>query len=784
MTGLKLDLLTKLNDLAEYARRGEAFLPDEICNFLSNEFDLIAAALFKVDINNSLNNLGKSAGVKLKSSGKDGLNCSICDLSNNSHEFNLKTDKECSLRISDQMMQEACSYFNLQNNNKVLFKFAKKSSFTQNDMDSLKTVLQLFRIILSLWFESKSGISRTPTTLANIASTATIELKSLANAVIGYTNVLSNEKLTPSQLEYLSIIKKNTQSIILNVNDLNEFSKIESNSITNNTNKIQLRELINEIIELFKSRLGTRKIAFSLSVDKELSGSVNLDDQKVRYIITSLLFISTSLTLQGEINIKVGLYSNKKIKITIADSGKSLGEDNIKNIFEPFGLSKIEEFKNSTLTGLSLPLAQKYAKYLGGEISASCIEGKGNNFTFTINGEMMSELESTITKLPKPTSINKVLVIEDDYATSRLLSNYLNKWGYNPVIVNTEEQAFSFVNSESLLAIILDIEIPNVNGLELLKKLREHPKTKKTPVIVCSVEPEQQKAFMMGAIEYFIKPINYNFLVEVLQNYKLRKNSNILCVDDDIPTLNLIKQAIESAGFIAIAENVSFNVMNLIKDKDIDLAIIDLDMPSPNGFELIKTIKADKKYAHVPIIIYTGKENYGEDLKNIEGLFEDLLDKRSTNIEDLADTINAMINRYETPPPVEEVIKKDNVIKILLAEDYKHSQIIVTRLLKKNGFENVVVVENGEDAIKMATQQKFDIILMDMQMPIMNGFEATEKIREMPEYKETPIVALTAFAMKGDREKCLEAGATDYIPKPIDSKEFIDKVKYYTNTLA
>jgi CheY-like chemotaxis protein len=246
----------------------------------------------------------------------------------------------------------------------------------------------------------------------------------------------------------------------------------------------------------------------------------------------------------------------------------------------------------------------------------------------------------------------------------------------------------------------------------------------------------------------------------------------------------LVKQAIESAGFIAIAENVSFNVMNLIKDKDIDLAIIDLDMPDPNGFELIKTIKAEKKYASVPIIIYTGKENYGEDLKNIEGLFESLLDKRSTNIEDLADTINAMINRYETPPSVEDVIKKDNVIKVLLAEDYKHSQIIVTRLLKKNGFENVVVVENGEDAVKMASQERFDIILMDMQMPIMNGFEATEKIREMPEYKETPVIALTAFAMKGDREKCLEAGATDYIPKPIDSKEFIDKVKYYTNTLA
>ena len=221
--------------------------------------------------------------------------------------------------------------------------------------------------------------------------------------------------------------------------------------------------------------------------------------------------------------------------------------------------------------------------------------------------------------------------------------------------------------------------------------------------------------------------------------------------------------------------------MDSIKDKEVDMAIVDLDMPDPNGFELIKMIKSDPKFAKLPIIIYTGKENYADDLEKIDGLFEELLDKRSTNIEDLGGIIDSMINKFETPPSVEEVIQKKDVIKILLAEDYKHSQIIVTRLLKKNSFENVAVVENGEEAYKLAQNEEFDLILMDMQMPVMNGFEATEKIRQIDKYKDIPIIALTAFAMKGDREKCLEAGATDYIPKPIDSKEFIEKVKYYTN---
>ncbi len=286
-------------------------------------------------------------------------------------------------------------------------------------------------------------------------------------------------------------------------------------------------------------------------------------------------------------------------------------------------------------------------------------------------------------------------------------------------------------------------------------------------------------------MEYFVKPINYNFLVEVLTNYKLRQDSNILCVDDDLPTLNLIKRAIETAGLKAVAENISANVMDRIANIDIDLAIVDLDMPHPNGFELIKLIKSNPKFKKLPIIIYTGKENFDEDLQKIDGLFDHLLQKQSVNIEDLGDTINSMIQRYETPPRLKRLLRKGRWSnKILLAEDYKHSQIIVTRLLKKNGFENIVVVENGKEALDMATKEKFTLILMDMQMPIMNGFEATRNIREQPQYADTPIIALTAFAMKGDREKCLDAGATDYIPKPIDSKEFIEKVKHYTKSGA
>ncbi len=770
------DLILRLSHIYEFAKRGDTFFPDEFCNFFCNEFGLTAVVLFSIEdtklvvLGNSSNSIN---GIVRNSKHY----CEVCKNITEMNETLLPTNVSCGIRISLENNYEYCAMISLSGEKEYFIKIASKSEIENLEKEVIEKTIKLLSPFISLWLSISLKKEHKFENVIKLIDTASKEIKNNANSILGYTNLITNKDTNFSNPEHFAIIKRNAQTVLLNINDLCEIVKTEFGKIQLEKRKVNLHEFLSEISDIFKKKLGTKKLNISLSFNPQLNSQIIIDDNKLRYVFSNLLFLSANLADDGEVNILVEPEENNKIKFVLNPTGKYLPEQILDKFFEPFGLSN----KYPGLSGLSLPLIKKYVNYMGGNISVSNNNDSGILFIFTINGEAMSGIESTISQLPKPTDKNRVLVIEDDYATSKLLNNYLNKWGYNPVIVSSEDQAFDIIASEQLLAVILDIELPNTNGLELLKKIHEHPNTKNVPVIVCSIEPEQQKAFMMGAVEYFVKPINYNYLVEVLTSYKLRKDSNILCVDDDVPTLNLVKQAIESAGFNAVAENVSANVMELVKDKDIDLAIIDLDMPAPNGFELIKIIKSDKRFAHLPIIIYTGKENYKEDLKSIEGLFEDLLEKRSTNIEDLASTISAMINRYEVPPPQEEVLAKKGGTKILLAEDYKHSQIIVTRLLKKNNFENIVVVENGEDAVKMARDQVFDLILMDMQMPIMNGFEATESIRQLPEYRTTPIIALTAFAMKGDREKCLEAGATDYIPKPIDSKEFIDKVKYYTN---
>ncbi len=780
MQSSKIDYLTKYNALIELALDASHELPNSLCNFLVDEFELQAVALFKVRTDNMLILIGKAGEAKKRLLLNNSYDCGACKFFNENHSQTIfNTQQDCELQISEYVIYEGCLLVKLAGKENLLLKIAKKTPFVKNESDNLTIIGKVLGNILNIWLGNKGTVS---VTTGDIISEIAHELRTPANSIMGFTSLLNEDNLSSSQAESVATLKESAFNLLSLINDLIDLAKIDTGTTKETAVNTNIKDFLDEIIKLFADKVNKNNIEFIINIGKEIPDSIKLDSQKLRYVLLNILTTSLRLTQRGKISISVSSPLSNRLSFKIVDSSSGISSNMLNDIFKPFSLTELGDNKIGNITGLGLVLTKKYIESLNGEISVTSLVGKGTTYNFSIGIEALSVIETKISTLPKPIKKNKVLVVEDDYATSKLLSNYLNKWGYEPTIVNSAEQALKVIEKEIFLAILMDIVLPDANGFELLKRIREHKNSKHTPVIVCSVEAEQQKAFLMGAVEYFVKPIQYKYLVEVLASYRLKKESNILIVDDDVPTLNLIKEAIEQAGYTAIAESHSSKVMGMIQSMNLDLAIIDLDMPELNGFELIKLLKSEPNFKKLPIVIYTGKENYKEDLKKIDGLFADLLEKSSTNIEELSDTITQMINRFEEPLPVEEVAKQKDVVKILLVEDYKHSQIIVTRLLKKNNFESIVVVENGLEAYETVQKQHFDLILMDMQMPVMNGFEATEKIRQLPEYKDIPIVALTAFAMKGDREKCLEAGATDYIPKPIDSQEFIEKVKYYTES--
>ena len=777
MLSSKIDLISKYNNLVQYALSAAKEFPDNLCDYLVIEYELEAVVLLKVK-DKSFELLGKSGSARKSLNNPTELGCKNCNvLINPSNEIKFEVNSQCEFNATDIVVHEGCLHISITDEEKVLLKIAKKSEFTNIDQDNLIIIGNTIRNLLRLWMGKKGGLSNT---ISEIITTIGPELRTPINSILGFASLLNEETLSQAQLEYLATLKENAYDLLSLLNDLVDLVKIETFKSSSEITEINIQQFFNDILVLFEDKVYRNRIEIISNIDKGLPESVKCNSQKFQYIITNLLTNSLRLTERGKISLTVFSPEKDLLSIRISDTGVGIPSEKLKDIYNPFSLTDQYITTVGNTTGLGLTLVKRYVDFLNGELNIASTIGKGTTFNLTIPVEEISKIEKQISNLPKPDFTNKVLVVEDDYATSKLLSNYLHKWGYEPSIVNSADQTLKILQKEQFLAILMDIVLPDANGLELLQKIREIKTSKTTPVIICSVEAEQQKAFLMGAVEYFVKPINYKYLIEVLTNYRLRKDSNILLVDDDLPSLNLLKEAVERNGFKAIAYSDSTQVIDSIQNVHLDMAIIDLDMPEIDGIELIEKIKSLEQFKNLPIIIYTGKENFEEDIKRIDGLFENLLQKSSSGLEALQETINQMINRYEEPSTQEEIKEKKDVVKILLVEDYKHSQIIVTRLLKKNDFDSIVVVENGQEALDAVKQQYYDLILMDMQMPVMNGFEATRKIRELKEYKDTPIVALTAFAMKGDREKCLDAGTTDYIPKPIDSHEFIQKVKYYT----
>ena len=777
MQSAKIDSLSKYNSLVNSALISAREFPGELCDFLVNEYELEAILLTKAT-EKGFELLGKSSNSR-KSYKEDTLvKCNSCAHFNSKFTATVfDVNANCEISASDVVMNEGCLHISISDSERVMLKIAKKNEFSKSDIDDIIVIGNSLRNILRLWMGKKGSLS---SSLGNIITSIAHELRTPTNSIMGFASLLNEENLSASQSEYVDTLKENAYDLLSTINDLIEIAKLDNGDSKFSPTVVNISQFIKDIIRLIEEKIDKRRIEFMVNIDEDLSESLNLDAQKLRYILLNVINMSVRLTEQGKVTVSAFSTENDRLSFRITDTSSGIPSEKLSNVFVPFALSDLIVQKIGNTTGLGLTLVKRYIDYLNGEIDITSTLGKGTSYYISIPVQKISDLEAKISALPKSSKINNVLIVEDDYATSKLLSNYLQKWGYEPTIVNSAEQTLQIVEKETFLAILMDIILPDSNGLELLQELRKLPGTKKTPVIVCSVEAEQQKAFLMGAVEYFVKPINYKYLVEVLTHYKLRKDSNVLIVDDDVPTLNLLKESVQQAGFNPIVESHSSKVMDMIENINLDLAIIDLDMPEIDGFDLIKLIKTKPNFAKLPIIIYTGKENIEEDLQKIDGMFVDLLLKSSTNIEDLQDVVTAMIDSFDEPSSPEEVKDKKDTVKILLVEDYKHSQIIVTRLLKKNDFDSIVVVENGQEALDQVKEQKYDLILMDMQMPVMNGFEATQKIRQLDEYKNTPIIALTAFAMKGDREKCLEAGATDYIPKPIDSQEFIQKVKYYT----
>jgi CheY-like chemotaxis protein len=384
-----------------------------------------------------------------------------------------------------------------------------------------------------------------------------------------------------------------------------------------------------------------------------------------------------------------------------------------------------------------------------------------------------------------------LLIIEDDINFARILLDMARKQGFKAIVALRSDIGLAIAREFKPDAITLDIRLPGMDGWTVLDRLKHDPSTRHIPVHILSVEEGQQRGLQLGALAYLQKPISSEALTEVLSNIKTyveRQVKNLLVVEDDETQRHSIVELIGNTDVVTTAVSTGQAALAALKAGHFDCIVLDLGLPDMTGFELIEQIKQETSLSKLPIIVYTGKELTKQEETELKRIAETIIIKDVRSPERLLDETALFLHRVQAnlPQPkrkmLEQLHQTDTVLtgkKVLIVDDDVRNIFALTSMLERHNM-NILYAENGRDALAiLQNTADIDVVLMDIMMPEMDGYDTMRAVRQMSQFASLPMIALTAKAMKGDREKCIEAGASDYITKPVDPEQLLSLLRVW-----
>lgn len=699
----------------------------------------------------------------------------------------------------------------------LLLLSGRPNDFDEKDIAMMKTLADQIAMALDnvRLFESEKkskeiaqAASRAKTEfLANMSH----EIRTPMNSIIGFSELLLQENLPPELADFVRTIKVNGEELLHIINQILDLAKVETGRMEVENIEFNLEELIESVATLFRPKVLDKGLAFEVSTNPKPLPHIESDRTKLRQVLVNLLGNAVKFTEEGSIRLEVDVdvMDGEQGVFTahVRDTGIGIPEEKWNLIFEPFTQADASMTRQFGGTGLGLTLSRQMVELLGGKLWLDSEVGKGSTFSFSIpvrvltgipceekkeytySEEAMASLSQSLEAVQQKEPVDSerkkpptVLLIEDNADTLSLLTRYLEKDGYRVFASSNGEDGVLKAKFYRPDAIILEILLPGkMDGWEVLRTLKSSALTRNIPVIVCSVLSNQRKAFSLGAVEYFEKPAPERALLETLhRNVGLPKDTKkeILVVDDDKTVLVLFERLFKRQGLnVKTFDNGRDVIQYIEKDVKIALIILDLLMPGVDGFEVLEKVKSSEKTRNIPVVIYTGKKLTPKDRSRLSHNYELLLQKTHETPETLLKQLNELIvKRAPTPKPCARPSKIRG--RILLAEDDPSGQKLMQHLLYRMGYE-VELAATGQEVLEKIDKSGFDLVLMDMEMPVMDGFTATRELRKRSEFKNLPIVALTAHAMKEHREKTLAAGCTDYLSKPINREKLEEMLQKY-----
>jgi CheY-like chemotaxis protein/CHASE3 domain sensor protein len=671
------------------------------------------------------------------------------------------------------------------------------------------------------------------------------ELRTPLNSLLILAKLLSENtegNLTSKQIEYSSTIYGAGNDLLGLINDILDLAKIESGTMSFDYYQLPLVELKYYLERTFKQLALTKGLNFVLDFTSNLPSSIDTDTKRLQQVLKNLLANAFKFTERGEVRLTVNFASHgwsiqnttlsqasSVIAFSVSDTGIGIAPEKQKIIFEAFQQADGSTNRKHGGTGLGLSISREIARLFGGEITLTSQLGKGSIFTLylPINSAERSSAELKVLSAesspnsalstqhsaltPQHSALSTqhsllfddrkniqpgervLLIIEDDVSFGHILFEMAQQYGFKSIIAQNGNSGLSLARQSKPSAILLDIDLPGIDGWMLLDRLKHDVNTRHIPVHIMTVEDGKQRSLQQGAIAYLQKPVTREEISEALDKIKgfiERSHKYLLVAEDDITQRQSIIELIDAGdgGINITGVGTGEEALAAIRSRRFDCMVLDLGLPDMSGFELIECIKHEENGEVLPIIIYTGREISKSEEVELRRMAETIIIKDVNSPERLLAETSLFLHQVQSllPAPQQKLLAKlelnDTILagkKVLIVDDDVRNIFALTGLLEKYSMQ-VTYAENGKEGIQVLEQNPdTNIILMDVMMPEMDGYETTRQIRQNHKFKSLPIIALTAKAMQGDREKCIEAGASDYITKPVDTEQLLSLLRVW-----
>jgi CheY-like chemotaxis protein/CHASE3 domain sensor protein len=660
------------------------------------------------------------------------------------------------------------------------------------------------------------------------------ELRTPLNSTLILAKLLADNKdgnLTEQQVKFAQTITSAGNDLLNLINDVLDLSRIEAGKVDLSPEAVSVARTLEALVKIFQPAAEQKRLLFSANVEPGVPEVIETDPQRLGQILKNLLSNAFKFTEKGEVALRVFAGAPGSVCFAVRDTGVGIALHQQDVIFEAFRQADGSIHRKFGGTGLGLSISRDLAALLGGTIAVQSEPAAGSVFTLTVpvvyaaadagdpsQTEPVRLQESTAAhrpELPEPPVTDTlgpmtieddreslipggrlVLAVEDDVSFAMILRDLAREMGFQCVVSHGATDGLIAASRFQPSAILLDVHLPDHSGLGVLDQLKRNPRTRHIPVHVVSVSDYKQEALELGAIGYALKPAKREQLVEVLKRLEAKFSQNlrrVLVVEDDARQRESIRQLLANDDVQITGVASANEALRELKETTFDCMVVDFNLPDFSGYDLLQKLAEQDDGAFPPVIVYTGRALTADEEQRLRKFSKSIIIKDARSPERLLDEVTLFLHQVESQmsPERQQMLKtarnRESALegrRVLVVEDDVRNIFALSSVLEPKGIA-VTIARNGREALETLTRTwkdksaSIDLVLMDIMMPEMDGFTAMREIRKRSEWKSLPIIALTAKAMKDDQEKCLAAGANDYIAKPLDVEKLLSLVRVW-----